>query len=239
MIDLHTHILPGIDDGAKDLEMSLQMLRMQQEQGVDTVVLTPHFYPSRESSKRFLKRREEAAKTLAHAILEMPEEEQKAFPHRMVLGAEVAWAPNLAYDDHLNQMCLGSSKYMLLELPFEPWNEQMINQIYHLSGRTGITPVIAHLDRYQRLQKAELFDEVLALGVPVQLGTDMLLHPLQRRGLLKLLQQGDGYVLASDCHNLTSRKPNLQAAMDVVKKKLGEEKQKRIIEQSHELLRLI
>lgn len=236
MIDLHTHILPGIDDGAKDLEMSLQMLRIQQEQGVDTVVLTPHFYSSRESSRRFLKRREEAAKTLAHAILKMSEEEQKSFPRKMVLGAEVAWVPNLAYDDYLDQMCLGSSKYMLLELPFEPWSEQMINQIYHLSGRTGITPVIAHLERYQRLQTRELFDEVIALGVPIQLGTDMLLHTLQRGRLLKLMQQGGQYILASDCHNLTNRKPNLFAAMELTKKKLGDNAVKKMQRQAEWIL---
>ena len=239
MIDLHTHILPGIDDGAKDLEMSLEMLRMQQQQGIHTVALTPHFYPSREDSKRFLKRRKEAAKTLAHTILEMPEEEQAKFPKRMVLGAEVAWTANLAYDEHLDQMCLGSGKYMLLELPFEPWSEQMINQIYHLSGRTGITPIIAHLERYQRMQKPELFDEILALGVPIQLGTDMLLHTLQRGRLLKLMQQSGQCILASDCHNLTTRKPNLQAALDVAKKKLGEEMQEWIMGQARELLRLI
>lgn len=236
MIDLHTHILPGIDDGAKDLETSLNMLRLQKAQGVDTVALTPHFYPSRESSGRFLKRREEAAKTLAHAILEMPEEEQSKFPQRMVLGAEVAWTPNLAYEDNLDQMCLGSSKYMLLELPFEPWNEQMINQIYHLSGRTGITPVIAHLERYQKIQKVEMFEEILALGVPIQLGTDMLLHTLQRRGLLKLLQQGNGFVLASDCHNLTSRKPNLQVAMEILGKKLGESATEQLRQQAKRIL---
>ena len=222
MIDLHTHILPGIDDGAKDLDMSLSMLRLQTTQGVDTVALTPHFYPSRENARRFLKRREEAAKTLAHAILEMPEEEQSKFPQRMVLGAEVAWTPNLAYDDHLDQMCLGSSKYMLLELPLEPWNEQMINQIYHLSGRTGITPVIAHLERYQKIQKRGLFEEIFSLGVPIQLGTDMLFGGFfQKRAILSLLRQEGRFFLASDCHNLQSRKPNLKAAMDVVEQKLG------------------
>lgn len=221
MIDLHTHILPGIDDGAKDLETSLSMLQLQKEQGVNTVVLTPHFYPSRENSGRFLKRREEAAKTLAHAILEMPEEEQVKLPQRMVLGAEVAWAPNLAYEDNLDQMCLGNSRYMLLELPFEPWNKQMVNQIYHLTGRTGITPVIAHLDRYQKLQKKDIFEEIVALGVPVQLGTDMLFHWWNKRKIFGLLEKEGRFLLASDCHNLTDRKPNLKAAFDEVESKLG------------------
>lgn len=225
MIDLHTHILPGMDDGAKDVEISLEMLRMQQAQGVDTVALTPHFYPSRESSRRFLHRRTESAKALAQAVLALPTEEQARLSQKLILGAEVAWAPNLAYDDNLDQMCLGSSRYMLLELPFEPWTVQMIDQIYHLYDRTGITPVIAHLDRYQKLQKKELFEEILALGVPVQLGTDMLFGGFfEKRSILKLLQEGEGrFFLASDCHNLSDRKPNLKEAMEVVRDKLGED----------------
>ncbi len=223
MIDLHTHILPGMDDGAKDIGTSLDMLHMQYAQGVNTVALTSHFYPSRESAERFLKRRTEAAKVLAQAILALPEAEQKRLPE-MMLGAEVAWAPNLAYIEELDRMCIGKSRYMLIELPFEPWSMQMIDQIYHLSARTGITPVIAHLDRYQKVQKKELFEEIFALGVPVQIGTDGLFGGFfERRNILRLLQQSSGFLMASDCHNLQSRKPNLREAMDVVEKKLGAE----------------
>jgi len=238
MIDLHTHILPGMDDGAKDAAMSLDMLRMQKAQGVDTVMLTSHFYPSKESARRFLHRRAEAAKVLADAIMELPEGERQHLP-KLMLGAEVAWAPNLAYEEQLDQMCLGKSRYMLLELPFEPWNMRMIDDIYHLFERTGITPIIAHLDRYQKIQKKELFREIFALGVPIQLGTDMLFGGFfEKRSILKLLRGGEGrFFLASDCHNLTSRKPNLQAAMEIVEKKLGAEYCMQLKKQADKLIK--
>lgn len=222
MIDLHTHILPGMDDGAKDVQMSLDMLRMQKAQGIDTVALTSHFYPVKESAERFLKRRAESVKILAQAILNLPQAEQKEIPE-LVLGAEVAWVPNLAYMEGLEQMCYGKSRYMLLELPFEPWTMQMIDQIYHLYDRTGIIPVIAHLDRYQKIQKKTVFEEIFALGVPIQLGTDMLFHWWNKRQIFKLLGEEGRFILASDCHNLDGRKPNLRAAMDVVEGKLGRE----------------
>ena len=57
MIDFHTHILPGLDDGAKTLDESIQLLKMEEEQGVDTIVLTPHYYHEREDLKSFLQRR--------------------------------------------------------------------------------------------------------------------------------------------------------------------------------------
>ena len=75
MTDLHTHILPGVDDGAKAPEESLEMLRMERDQGVDTVVLTPHFYRDRERPEHFLKRRRAAGEALRDALMALPEEE--------------------------------------------------------------------------------------------------------------------------------------------------------------------
>ena len=94
MTDLHTHILPGMDDGAKTPEESLQMLRMERDQGVDTVVLTPHFYRDREWPERFLARRRASAEALRDALMALPEEEIRNMP-RLILGAAVAWVPNL------------------------------------------------------------------------------------------------------------------------------------------------
>ena len=67
MIDFHTHILPGIDDGAKSLEESLSLLKMEQEQGVDTIVLTPHYFHERQSLDEFLQQRNTAYEQLRHA----------------------------------------------------------------------------------------------------------------------------------------------------------------------------
>ena len=80
MTDLHTHILPGMDDGAESVEMSLDMLRMERDQGVDAVVLTPHFYRDRERPEHFQKRRWAAAEALRNALLALPEEELRSMP---------------------------------------------------------------------------------------------------------------------------------------------------------------
>lgn len=222
MTDLHTHILPGVDDGAKTVEMSLEMLRMERDQGVDTVVLTPHFYRDRERPEQFLARRLEAANQMKKALLALPEEELRTFP-RLVLGAEVAWVPNLADLPELRRMRMGRSDYLLLELPFAPWNDQMFRQIYDLMGRTGVTPVIAHIERYMKLQKPEHIAEVLSLGVPVQVSGEPLLRPLRRGRVLKLLREHQARFIASDCHDTTLRPPNLGPAMAVARRKLGEE----------------
>ena len=152
MTDLHTHILPGVDDGAKAPEESLEMLRMERDQGVDTVVLTPHFYRDRERPDAFLARRLAAAKALRDTLMALPKEEVRTLP-RLILGAEVALEPNLADIEQLPQMFMGHSKYLLLELPFSPWTEQMFRQLRELMDRTGATLVIAHLERYLKYQK--------------------------------------------------------------------------------------
>lgn len=220
MTDLHTHILPGIDDGAKTVQESLAMLRMEREQGVDTVVLTPHFYRDRENPKHFLKRREAAMFTLGKAVLTLTEEERSALP-RLLIGAEVAWAPNLADWEELPELCIGNTDNLLLEMPFTPWTDRMIDQIYDMMSRTGITPVIAHLERYWKMQRPEHIREVLELGVPVQISADVLLHFISRGGAMKLLKSKQAHLLASDCHNCTTRRPDLKAALDVVRQKLG------------------
>lgn len=229
MTDLHTHILPGMDDGAKTVEESLQMLRMEQSQGVDTVVLTPHFYRNQENPKRFLKRRKDAVLDLGRHVMDMSQEERDRLP-RIILGAEVAFWPTMAEWDELPELCIGETKNMLLELPFTPWNDKMIAHLHEFYGRTGITPVIAHLERYLKIQRPEYIDEVLRLGFPVQVSADVLLRPLARGRALKMLRQGQAQIVASDCHNCETRVPNLAAAMKVVQEKLHAAQTEKILQ---------
>ena len=228
MTDLHTHILPGMDDGAKTADESLALLRMEAGQGVDTVVLTPHFYRERENPRHLLKRRAECFSRLEERLASLPGEERETLP-RLVLGAEVAWVPNLSDWEELPQLCIGETKNLLLELPFSPWTDQMIDQLYDLMGRTGITPVIAHLERYMKLQRPERIRELLDLDVPVQVSGGVLLHPLTRGRVLRMISRGQAHLLASDCHNGTTRGPDLKAALDVVRKKLGEETARKLV----------
>lgn len=222
MTDLHTHILPGMDDGAQTAQDSLTLLRMQWDQGVDAVVLTPHFYRDRERPEHFFARREMSFEALMAALDELPDRERDSMP-RLILGAEVAWRPNLSDWAELPQFCIGNTKNLLLELPFTPWNDQLLHQIYDMVGRTGIMPIIAHLERYMKLQRPELIREVLNLDVPVQISSELFLHAGSRRTGLNMLKRGQAHLLASDCHNASSRKPSLAMAMSVVGKKLGAE----------------
>ncbi len=216
MIDFHTHILPGMDDGASMPEMSIQMLASEYSQGVDTVVLTPHLYRQDEDVAHFLRRRTACWNTLQDAIQQLPQKEVQALP-QLALGAEVAWVPNLAEWP----LCLGNSSYMLLELPFTKWNNRIIQQVYDIQARTGITPILAHLERYRSIQDKGLYQEVFLSGLPIQIGCDFTSEFWRRHAVLKMLKKNELTMLATDAHNLTSRPPNMKNAITCLEKKLG------------------
>lgn len=231
MTDLHTHILPGMDDGSPDAEESLRMLRMEAEQGIDAVALTPHYYRQKEKPEAFLERRRIAQEKLSAAIAALPPEQRRALP-ALTVGAEVFWAPGLLEYSEILRLCYGASRYLLVELPADPWERPLIDWLYDLTGHYGITPVIAHIDRYLFTQKPQMLRELFELGVPVQLSASMLLKCWGRSDVLRLVERGNVQLLVSDCHNTGRRPPNLGSALKVIEKKLGSQTVRRLSEAS-------
>lgn len=214
MIDLHTHILPAVDDGASGLDESLALLDMERGQGVDTVFLTPHFYRRRESVEDFLRRRSEAFDALRAALAgDAP---------ALCLGAEVAWFPGLADEPLAERLCLGDSRFFLLELPFERWSARLFDGIYALTCTTGLTPILAHVERYLPAQSRDSLDGLLSLGLPMQINADSLLRFASRRRCMRLLERGR-WLLASDCHSVAERPPRMAEALKFLRAKFGAE----------------
>lgn len=213
MTDLHTHILPGMDDGAQTIEEAVKMLRIQAEQGIDTVALTPHFYRHNESVEEFLARRETAWQKLSKAV------RNEVCPD-MILGAEVAWMPDISQWPELESLCYQNTKMLLIELPMMPWSNEVFAQLYRMENRRGIMPVIAHADRYFRNQSRRNLQKLFEMGYPAQVSAEAVLKFSTRRKAMELLRYCDG-LLISDCHNLEMRPPNLRPAMEMVEKKLG------------------
>lgn len=218
LVDIHTHILPGIDDGSKNVEMSIAMLKEEKKQGVDLVVLTPHFYCCKETVRSFLERREISYQKLKKAMAECEED----LP-RVVLGAEAQWGPNMAQWEDLSALCIEDSGYMLLEMPFGKWSSDIFSDIYEIMDRHGITPIFAHLERYVKGQKREHIDEIMSLGTPIQFSCEPLLHMFGKRTQIKMMQQTDLCLLGSDCHNMDTRPPLLKQGMTQARKHAGKD----------------
>ena len=211
--DLHGHFLPGMDDGCQTVEEAVAVLKSSYAQGVRQMCATPHYYPV-EPVSAFLARR----KVAAEILLSRMEQEEKPLP-QICLGAEVAYRPGLAYEEGLGQLCLGGSRYLLLEMPFAPWDENVVDTVRILCSIKGITPIIAHIERYMGMQSRDTLMRVLEQDVLVQMNAEHLLQFRSRRHGRKLLESGMAQLLGSDCHNMTTRQPNIGHAVAYLEKK--------------------
>lgn len=217
MVDFHSHILPGMDDGSKSVEESLEMLRLARAQGVRRIVATPHFYPRRDTPEHFLRKRRQAERLLRRAM-----QGREDLP-ALTMGAEVAYFRGIGQSEAMDELTLRGTPYLLVEMPPSPWTEGMYEELRTLHER-GITPIIAHVDRYigpwrsygipARLEK---------LPVLVQANAEFFLRRNTASMAMRMLKAGRIHLLGSDCHNLTDRKPNLGDAAERIRQKLGRE----------------
>lgn len=210
--DLHCHILPGIDDGARDVQMTKDLLQEEQRQGIHQVVCTPHFYPDKQSLAEFLDHRQQAFQQISTSA--------EAQSVQLRLGAEVAMSLTLQELD-LRPLVIGSSRYILLEWPFGSyplWGDAIVNMAF----QQGLRPIFAHIERYHYfLEDLNQLREYIEKGALFQMNADSVLNPNFQKQALRLIKQGYVHVLSSDAHNMKSRAPHLTAAMQVVEDRLG------------------
>lgn len=219
MIDFHTHILPGIDDGSSSVEESIALLHMQEKQGVQYLMATPHFYAHRDDMEHFLKKREESFARLRAEIdvspLQLP---------GIGLGAEVWYFPRMSESDSLQLLTLNESQFILVEMPCKKWTDIMYRELENIRLRQGLTPIIAHVERCIRpFRTRELFRSLEQLPVLIQANAEFYLDRSTSALAVRLLRQGRIHLLGSDCHNLKDRKPNLGAAEEVIRQRLGQD----------------
>ena len=215
MIDFHSHILPGIDDGSDSAEMSLEMLRMEAEQGIDTVVATPHFYARYESAEEFLRKREAAEKVLREAMAH-----EKGLP-KLAVGAEVYFFRGISETDFLSHMAIKGTNCVMIEMPPAPWEDAIYRELVRIREKKGLIPVIAHVDRYiGRFRTYRIPERLAELPVLVQANADFFLDRSMESLALKMMKRGQIHLLGSDSHNLTSRKPNIGPARELILRKL-------------------
>lgn len=208
MVDFHSHVLPGMDDGADSVEMSLRMLEESKKQGVDIVFASSHFYADEDDPYSFLQRRNEAYEMLYSAM----DDNKSKYP-RLELGAEVLYFPGMSVADELCTLTMGDTPCLLIEPPMCRWTDAMLDEIEETGTNLKCIPVIAHIDRYMRVLKDNtLFDRIEGRRVLVQVNASFFVYPQTTELALMLLRDGKIHFIGSDCHNMDSRPPNLAAA---------------------------
>jgi protein-tyrosine phosphatase len=208
MLDLHTHILHGVDDGATSAEESVEMARCAVADGIHTVVATPHVRDGAELTSQDIRRHVDALRRmLAKAGVELT----------ILTGAEVSIdaARRLGHDELAALGLGGASGFLLLETPYAGWRLDLGELVTELVGR-GQRPVIAHPERCLAVQhRPELVEPLVAGGALVQLTAQSLSGGFGRRTAntaRALLERGTAHLLASDAHDPVRRPVALSTA---------------------------
>ncbi|MBQ7600157.1 MAG: capsular polysaccharide biosynthesis protein [Clostridia bacterium] len=214
VIDFHSHMIPGIDDGSSTPDESIEMLRSSAEQGVTAVVFTPHFYATHDTYDHFIDKRKRCLSQLAQegggAIL----------PVR--IGAEVAYFEGITAMEELPGLRISGSRCLLLEMPFQAWTKRVIDEVISLNRDKNFQIVIAHIERHLRYFSDDMLYTLLNQGVMIQSNAEFFSTRSTRRRALRMLGDGQIHLLGTDCHNMTTRPPNMQEALQVISEKFGD-----------------
>ncbi len=213
MIDIHAHVLPHLDDGARNTATAVEMLRMAMAQGVTTVVCTPHYYGKRHSPRQFLEKRQEAFERIKPML---PQEIE------LRLGAEVHFTGvNMPSVEELCLLAIEGTKYVLIELPFTTvWERSLFDKLREFIEESGYTPIIAHVERYREVWKRPvLITELVEMGCLIQVNTTAFLEKRERKLAYALLKHGLVHCIGTDMHDALYRSPKMKEAQAEVEKR--------------------
>lgn len=228
MIDLHCHILPGLDDGPSSIEEALEMCRIAFEDGIRTIVATPHMLNGMFPVER---------EAIFEAFLRLFETlTQKSIPIRILPGADV----------HLDQAVPGClergelvtvanlGRHLLLELPQDIVPEGLEELLFQVQLK-GVTPIITHPERNVEVQqRPAILDDLVRAGSLTQITAGSLTGDFGSRAqrcALQLLKSGTAHLVSTDAHDTGRRAPRLSAARKVVAEEVEREEAERIFQE--------
>lgn len=225
MIDLHSHILPGIDDGAKTLDVSLEMARIAVADGIRTMACTPHIYPGMYMNDG---PGIEAARASLQSALD-----QAGIGLRLVVGADVHLVPGLLDGLKSGRIpTLNGSRYLLLEPSHTMLPPRLEESVFDLIA-SGYTPVITHPERLTWVEgHYPVFRRLIEQGAWVQVTAGALTGIFGKRAQRwgeRFVGDGLTHILATDAHSAGRRLPRLSAGLEVVRKLVGDQEALRMV----------
>ncbi len=212
MVDIHSHFLPCIDDGAKSPKDSIAMLGDNFAQGVELCVATPHVFVHKQGAvESFLEKRQKSFESLKSAVDstnggKLPE---------LRLGAEVYMDNNVSLVQNIEKLCIEKTDLLLVEFPVEQYDPQYSEWLYLLTLK-GLIPIVAHIERYPFFDR--LYEDISDFKVVYQMNAKTVTKHGGRRLLEMLLNNNETVVVSSDMHNLGMRKSYMKKAYGAIKK---------------------
>ena len=220
MIDFHNHVLPGIDDGSQNFEMSISMLKEAYSQGIREVVNTVHLqHPKMNGMMANLSDMQDLAYNLTDAL------KQVDMDIKIHLSAEVYFLPNLKEVKEIEYSTIGNEKYMLIEFQTHQFPKNYKNVLFELY-MDGTTPIIAHPERYKAIQSdLSILMDLINSGCLIQVDAGSLLGHFSDRcytTACEIIKRKMCHVLGSDSHNDKNRNFCLNKALDKCKDMVGD-----------------
>lgn len=217
MIDVHCHLLPGIDDGARDLEMALEMARIAQADGITHIVCTPHIYPGMYDND---------AQGIRQAVAELQSRlDEAGIGLRLSAGADAHLTPDLGADIAAGRVpTLAASRYLLLEPPHHVAPPRFEETVFALMAG-GLVPVITHPERLTWVETHhDVFVRLAERGCWMQITAGALTGRFGRRVSYwadRFVCEGRAHILATDAHHPTRRPPLLEEARAAAERLIG------------------
>ena len=228
MIDIHAHILPGVDDGAKDMETTRRMLSMAWEQGIQTIIATPHYYPGKTQI---------SAEELRALIEEVQREAKRIAPELQILGGnEIYYTDSVVEELKEGKiLTLADTSYVLTEFyPGVSFNE--CDRAVRRLVQAGYRPVIAHGERYACLRRKGLLEELTDAGALIQLNFESLggsMFDPTLRWVKGHVKKGNIAFFGTDMHNIGNRSPKvLKKTLKVLRHMVGKEELEELLWES-------
>jgi protein-tyrosine phosphatase len=219
LIDLHSHILPGVDDGARSLDESLEMGRIAASEGIEVMACTPHFMPGLYDN---------TAPDIRQRIAQLNDEfSQHDIDVALVVGSDAHMRPdfvNCLRDGSI--LTLHDSRYVLFEPPHIVMPQRLDDLLFNIQA-SGYVPVLTHPERLKWIEQG--YDAVLEFaksGVMIQLTAGSMTGRFGKRAAYwsqRMLADGIVSIIATDCHNLDSRPPHLVKAFEMAQSELGDD----------------
>lgn len=218
LIDLHCHLLPGIDDGSKSLDESLEMARMLVADGVSIVACTPHIMPGVFNNDGWAIRQE--IEKLQQAIRDAE------IPLYLVTGADVHIAPGLPQSLRSGAvLSLHDTRYVLIEPPHHVAPPRIEDTFFELMT-AGYVPVLTHPERLSWIeQRYSTVKRLFEAGTWMQITAGAILGDFGSRPKYwaeRMIDEGACHIVATDAHNVKRRPPRLRAAFEALVKRVGE-----------------
>ncbi len=211
-IDFHCHLLPGIDDGAKTIDDTLEIINTLKNNCFTSVVATPHFYYVEESVKDFIERRNESYEKVS-----------KHTDFDISLSAEIAYMRDIADVSDIEKLVIPGTQYLLIELPMIKLHECLFDDMYELNKQFGIKPIFAHMERYLDIFTPDNYVELASIENAVFQFNLFSFSDFRSRKFFKtFFRAGADFVVGTDAHGIGFRTERIPKGLTKLDKICGQ-----------------